>query len=62
MESAYMAFFINRLALKAKPLPIHESLSLTTAEMREVEELWFEDAIPSCKRIDTHDVQNLLEH
>ena len=27
MEAAYMAFFINRLTLKAKPIPIHESLT-----------------------------------
>ena len=26
MEAAYMAFFVNRLTLKAKPIPIHESL------------------------------------
>ena len=57
METAYMVFYINKLAIQARPIPLRFLSALTIEEMKAVEDLWFADRNPDCSASETHDVQ-----
>ena len=57
METAYMVFYINKLAIQARPIPLRFSSALTVEETKAVEDLWFADRNPDCSALETHDVQ-----
>ena len=57
METAYMVFYINKLAIQARPIPLRFLSALTVEETKAVEDLWFADRNPDCSALETHDVQ-----